>query len=174
MDRGAWWATVHGVTKSQTGTEWLTLSLSRKYLTWILSPFFLILSKKGNGKKKKQTTFFQALDDKKVYELSTTITGASYSIFIAYNNKTIATTKYVCMLSCSVVSDSWQPMDCSLPGSSVHVISQARIWSGLSFPPSGDRLNLEIEPPSPATPILQVDSSATEPSGRTPYKPGIQ
>ena len=38
-------------------------------------------------KRKKQTTFFQALDDKKVCELSTTITGTSYSIFITYNNK---------------------------------------------------------------------------------------
>ena len=28
MDRGAWWAIVHGVAKSQTRTEGLTLSLS--------------------------------------------------------------------------------------------------------------------------------------------------
>ena len=28
MDRGVWWATVHGVTKSWTWTEQLTLSLS--------------------------------------------------------------------------------------------------------------------------------------------------
>ena len=27
---------------------------------------------------------------------------------------------YVCVLCCLVVSDSLQPMDCSLPGSSVH------------------------------------------------------
>ena len=38
-------------------------------------------------KRKKQTTFFKALDDKMVCELSTTITGTSYSIFITYNNK---------------------------------------------------------------------------------------
>ena len=38
--------------------------------------------------------------------------------------------------SCSVVSDSLQPMDCSLPGSSVHRILQARIleWVAISFP----------------------------------------
>ena len=35
----------------------------------------------------------------------------------------------------SVVSDSWDPMDCSPPGSSVHGISQARIleWVAISF-----------------------------------------
>ena len=35
----------------------------------------------------------------------------------------------------SVVSESYDPMDCSLPGSSVHGISQARIleWIAISF-----------------------------------------
>ena len=41
-------------------------------------------------------------------------------------------------------------MDCSLPGSSVHGISQARIWSGLPFPSLGDLSDLGIEPKSPA------------------------
>ena len=30
------------------------------------------------------------------------------------------------------------PMDCSLPGTSVHGIFQARVWSGLPFPSPGD------------------------------------
>ena len=34
---------------------------------------------------------------------------------------------YMCVLSHSVVSDSLQPLDCSLPDSSVHGIFQARI-----------------------------------------------
>ena len=40
----------------------------------------------------------------------------------------------VCMLKHLVVSDSLQPLDCSLPGSSVHGISQARIleWVAIS------------------------------------------
>ena len=37
--------------------------------------------------------------------------------------------------SCPTLCD---PMDCSLPGSSVHGILQARIWSGLPFPSPGD------------------------------------
>ena len=35
--------------------------------------------------------------------------------------------------SCSVMSDSWQPHDCSLPGSSVHGILQARIPERLAI-----------------------------------------
>ena len=35
--------------------------------------------------------------------------------------------------SCSVVSDSCDPMDCSLPDSSVHGILQARILEWLPF-----------------------------------------
>ena len=38
-------------------------------------------------------------------------------------------------LSCSVLSNSWDPMDCSPPGSSVHRILQVRIleWVAISF-----------------------------------------
>ena len=35
--------------------------------------------------------------------------------------------------SCSVMSDSCDPMDCSPPGSSVHGISQARILEGVAM-----------------------------------------
>ena len=41
------------------------------------------------------------------------------------------------------------PMDCSLPGSSVHGSFQAEYWSGLPVPP-GDLLDPEIKPVSPA------------------------
>ena len=37
-----------------------------------------------------------------------------------------------------------EPLDCSPPGSSVHGIFQARILSGLPFPPPGDLPNPEI------------------------------
>ena len=41
----------------------------------------------------------------------------------------------VSLISCSVVSDSCDPIDCSLPGSSVHGILQARMleWVAISF-----------------------------------------
>ena len=41
------------------------------------------------------------------------------------------------------------PMDCGLPGSSVHGISQARSWSGLPFPSPRDLLDTRIGPMSP-------------------------
>ena len=44
------------------------------------------------------------------------------------------------------------PMDCSLPGSSVHGISQARNWSGLTFPSLGSLPNPGIESRSLALP----------------------
>ena len=40
-------------------------------------------------------------------------------------------------------------MDCSLPGSSVHRVLQARILEWLAIPFSRDLPNLEIEPGSP-------------------------
>ena len=50
-------------------------------------------------------------------------------------------------------------MDCSLPGSSVHGILQARYWSGLQFPSPGDLPYPGLEPRSPA---MQADSLPTE------------
>ena len=55
------------------------------------------------------------------------------------------------------------PVDCSLPGSSLHGILQARIleWVAISF--SGDLSNPGIEPWSPA---LQADALTFEPPGK--------
>ena len=65
----------------------------------------------------------------------------------------------LCALSCSVVSDSCDPIDGSLPGSSVHWILQARIpeWVAVSF--SRESSHPGIKPRSPA---LQSESLATE------------
>ena len=62
------------------------------------------------------------------------------------------------------MSDSFDSMDCSPPGCSVHGILQASIleWVGISF--SRDLYNPGIEPRSPA---LQADSLLSE----TPEKP---
>ena len=59
--------------------------------------------------------------------------------------------------SCLTLCDS---MDHSLPGSSVHGLLEAKYWSVLPYPPAGDLPNPGIEPSSPATPTLQVDSLA--------------
>ena len=51
-------------------------------------------------------------------------------------------------------------MDCSLPGSSLHGILQARIQDVSQFPSLGNLPDPGIEPVSPA---LQVDSLTSEP-----------
>ena len=52
------------------------------------------------------------------------------------------------------------PMDCSLPGSSVHGLFRQEYWSGLPFPSPGDLPNPGIEPGSP---VLQTDALPSEP-----------
>ena len=49
--------------------------------------------------------------------------------------------------SCPTLCD---PMDCSLPDSSVYGIFQARYWSGLPFPSPGNLPDSGTEPRSPA------------------------
>ena len=55
------------------------------------------------------------------------------------------------------------PMDCSLPGSSVHGISQARILEWVAFPSPGDLPRPGVEPRSP---VLQAESLPLEPPGK--------
>ena len=57
----------------------------------------------------------------------------------------------------------WDLMDCSLPGSSVHGILQARILVWVAVPFSRGSLNPGIEPRSPT---LQADSLLSEPPGK--------
>ena len=68
--------------------------------------------------------------------------------------------------SCPTLSD---PMDRSLPGSSVHGIFQARVLEWVAFPFSRGSFNAGIEPRSPA---LQVDSLSAEPPGK-PKNTGV-
>ena len=60
--------------------------------------------------------------------------------------------------------DSWDPLDCSLPGSSVNGILQARIleWVAVSFSRASSRPRIE-----PRSPALQVDSLLSEPPAAT-------
>ena len=66
--------------------------------------------------------------------------------------------------SCLTVCD---PMDCSLPGSSVLGIFQARILEWVAIPSPGDLPNPGIKPGSPT---LQTDALPSEPPGK-PYTP---
>ena len=57
----------------------------------------------------------------------------------------------MCAQSCLALCD---PMDCSLPGSSVHGIFQQEYWSGWPFPTPGDVPRPGIEPTSLVFPAL--------------------
>ena len=75
-------------------------------------------------------------------------------------------TRWWWWFSCWVVSDSCKPIDCTLSGSSVHGISQARIleWVAISFSRESSRPLEGIKPGSPA---LQEDIFlVSEPPGK--------
>ena len=59
-------------------------------------------------------------------------------------------------------------MDCSLPGSSVHGILQARILEWVAIPSPGDLPNPGMEPGSPT---LQTDSLLSELPGKRRLDP---
>ena len=61
--------------------------------------------------------------------------------------------------SLQLCSTPWDPIDCSLPGSSVHGILQERItleW--VVMPSSSGSFDPRIKPASPVAPALQADS----------------
>ena len=62
--------------------------------------------------------------------------------------------------SCLILCD---PMDCSLPGSSVHGILQARILESVAFPSPGDLPDPGITPRSPAA---EAEPVLTGPPGK--------
>ena len=65
---------------------------------------------------------------------------------------------YIYIYSCCLVAKSCltfcDPINCSPPGSSVHEILQARIWSGLSCPPPWDLPDPRIKAVSLMSPAL--------------------
>ena len=68
----------------------------------------------------------------------------------------------MCAESCLTLCN---PMDCSLPGSSVHGIIQTRILK-LPFPPPGNIPDPGIKPTSQVAPALAGKSFTTEPLGK--------
>ena len=77
--------------------------------------------------------------------------------------------QFVVVQSLSRVPLFCDPMDCSMPGSSVHGISQQEDWSGLPFPSPGDLPKSGIEPPSPLSPVLAGGFFTTMPPGKPSY-----
>ena len=69
--------------------------------------------------------------------------------------------------SCPTLCD---PMDCSLPSSSVHGIFQARVLEWVAIPSPGDLPNPGIKPMSLASPVLADGFFTAEPPGKPKYR----
>ena len=67
-----------------------------------------------------------------------------------------------CMLTCSIMSNTHDPMDCSPPGSSVMAFPRQEYWNGFSLVPPGDLPNPAITPESPVSPALANKFFTTE------------
>ena len=87
-------------------------------------------------------------------------------VILNLSSKELKTYGTLCLVaqSCPTLCDLFFSI-CSSPCSSIHGIFQARILSGLPFPPPGDLPNLGIKSKSPVSPALQADYSPTQPSG---------
>ena len=89
------------------------------------------------------------------------------------NSKFTHTSWVLCV--CSVTQSFpalCSPMDCSLPGSCVHGIFQARILEWVAIHSPGNLPNPEIKLASPESPALAVEFFTTEPPGKLLLVPG--
>ena len=89
----------------------------------------------------------------------------SFSLFLFFFESFLFFFNWPICMDAQSLSRVWlfaTPMDCSLPGSSVHGIPQARILEWAASPFSRDLPDPGIEPRSPA---LQADSLLSEPPG---------
>ena len=83
-------------------------------------------------------------------------------LLFAWNYNIVNRLCCLCLVTqlCPTLCD---PMDCNLPGSSVHGILQQEYWNGLPFSPPGDLRDPGTEPGSPA---LQMNSLLSETPGK--------
>ena len=131
MDRGAWRAAVHGV--ARVGHDLVTKPPPPPPCRWISSRCYSHISDIHNW-----TAFSQLMVLRTAINLKATL--ISWGNFRTANESRDVTRPYACTRAkllqlCTTLCD---PVDCSLPGSSVHGISQARYRSGLPFPSPGD------------------------------------
>ena len=92
---------------------------------WVLYYLCYLRSQRYNVKRDKYSSFSQLI--KGTFQVKKTTSATYYSEnYSAFN---------ISLCLCSVMSDSLWPMDCSLPGSSVHDIFQAEIlgWAAISY-----------------------------------------
>ena len=125
IDGGAWWAAVHGVTRSQTQLSNFTFTSHFHALEKEMATHSSILAWRIPGTE----------------EPSGLSSMGSHRVWHDWSD--LAVLNWTCLLavaaslqSCLTLSD---PMDCSLTGSSVHGIFQARVleWVAIAFSLTG-------------------------------------
>ena len=82
--------------------------------------------------------------------------------FIDFGVKSLCVHAQSCLTLCN-------PLNYSLPGSSVHGFFRQEYWSGLLFPSPGDLSDSGIKPTSHVPPALQADSLDAESPGKPPF-----
>ena len=150
-DGGAWWAAVYGVAQRRTRLKQLSSS-SRE----LRSCMPCSTSKK---KRAKMGELYQMF----LFGLIITFVTSSIEDISVPLNVNITHRCYCCLVakSCLTLCD---PMDCSLPGSPVHGISQARIleWAAIS----SSKRSLWLRDQTCIFCIWQVDFFTTELPGK--------
>ena len=132
---GAWWAAVYGVAQSRTQLMWLSSSSSEEVKRWGCRENWCLLPRSHCSILEEELKSWIQPKDRWWCEVAQ---------------------------SCPTLCD---PMDCSLPSSSILGFSRQVNWSGLPFPSPGDLPNPGTEPGSPA---LQADALPSEPPGKHP------
>ena len=130
MDRGAWWAAVHGVAKSWTWLRDFTFTFHFHALEKEMATHSSVLAWRipGTG----EPGGLSSMGSHRVGHDWSDLAEAAAKIWTGHHFRT------QCVCVCEVAQlcpTLWDPVDCSPPGSSVHGILQARIleWVAISF-----------------------------------------
>ena len=137
-DGGAWWAAVHGVTKSQTGLKWLSSRINwftimknpNKQFTEILNSF--------------QDSFENAIVLLMCKFPSEIISNSSFHLFYSIKNLQV---KVKLLSYVWLFATPWTVAHQAPPSMG---FSRQEYWSGLPFASPGDLPNPGIDPTSPA------------------------
>ena len=85
-----------------------------------------------------------------------------------FGEKIFSQRRHVCMLSCSVISNSLPPWTAAHQAPLSIGLSRQEHWSGMPFPPPGDLPDPGIEPASHVAPALAGRIFTADPSGKHP------
>ena len=131
MDRGTWWAAVHGVAKSRAQLSVFTFTFHLCFFQGIASQSLLGLRSTAAAAKSLQLcpTLCNPIDSRPPGSPSLGFSRQEHWSVLPFPSP-IPESEVA--QSCLTLSN---PMDCSLPGSSIHGVFQARVleWGAIAF-----------------------------------------